>query len=75
MGKRGSPFATELPRIEQRNAEIVRRYKAGEDLAGIGVDLDLTRERIPLGPTDTYSAPHGRARIRTWDRGVMSPLL
>jgi hypothetical protein len=49
MGKRGSPFATELPRIEQRNAEIVRRYKAGEDLAGIGVDLDLTRERIPQG--------------------------
>jgi hypothetical protein len=75
MGKRGSPFATELPRIEQRNAEIVRRYKAVEDLAGIGVDLDLTQGAHPPGPTDTYSARNGRARIRTWDRGVMSPLL
>jgi hypothetical protein len=46
MGKQGSPFAAELPGLEQRNAEIVRRYKAGEELASIGVSLDLMRERI-----------------------------
>jgi len=46
MGKRGSPFAAELPGIEQRNVEIVRRYNAGEELASIGTSLDLTRERI-----------------------------
>ena len=46
MGKQGSPFAAELPRLEQRNAEIVRRYRAGEELASIGVSLDLTRECI-----------------------------
>jgi integrase len=46
MGKRGSRFAAQLQGIEQRNAEIVGRYKAGEELASIGVDLDLTRERV-----------------------------
>jgi Sigma-70, region 4 len=46
MGKRGPPFAAELPGIELRNAEIIRRYEAGEELASIGVSLDLTRERI-----------------------------
>jgi hypothetical protein len=46
MGKQGSPFAAELPGLELRNAEIVRRYKAGEDFARIAANLDLTRERI-----------------------------
>ena len=46
MGRRGSPFAAERAGIERRDVEIVRRYKAGEELASIGVDLDLTRERI-----------------------------
>lgn len=46
MGRRGSPFAAERAGIERRDVEIVRRYTAGEELASIGVDLDLTRERI-----------------------------
>jgi hypothetical protein len=46
MGKQRKPFAAELPGIELRNAEIVCRYKAGEGLASIGVDLELTRERV-----------------------------
>jgi DNA-directed RNA polymerase sigma subunit (sigma70/sigma32) len=73
MGRQGSPFAAELPRLEQRNAEIVRRYRAGEELASIGVDLDLTRERIrqivrsagawvrPSSPTAKRKGP-GRVR-------------
>jgi hypothetical protein len=57
MGKRGSPFDAELPGIERRNAEIVRRYKAGEELASIGVDLDLTRERATIYLTHQLAVP------------------
>jgi hypothetical protein len=46
MGKRGGVFAGARPGIEQRNAEIVRRYKAGENLASIGASLGFTRERV-----------------------------
>jgi hypothetical protein len=46
MGDRGSPFAVDLPGIERRDAEIVRRYEAGEKLAGIGTALDLAWERV-----------------------------
>jgi hypothetical protein len=46
MGKQGRPFAAELPGIERRNAEMVRRYKAGENLASIGASLGFTRERV-----------------------------
>src|ERR1700693_5900887 len=46
MGRQGSPFASELPGIEQRNAEIVHRHKGGEDLASIGASLGLTRARV-----------------------------
>jgi hypothetical protein len=31
---------------EQRNAEMVRRYEAGENLATIGARLGFTRERV-----------------------------
>jgi hypothetical protein len=46
MGKQGRPFAAELPGIERRNAEMVRRYKAGENFASIGASLGFTRERV-----------------------------
>lgn len=46
MGKQGRPSATELPGIKRRNAEMVRRYEAGETLASIGASLGFTRERV-----------------------------
>ncbi len=46
MGRQGRPFAADLPGIERRNAEMVRRYKAGENVASIGASLGLTRERV-----------------------------
>lgn len=46
IGKQRRPFAAELPGLEQRNSAIARRYKAGEDFASIGANLDLTRERV-----------------------------
>ena len=46
MGKRGGVFASARPGIEQRNAEMVRRYQAGENLASIGASLGFTRERV-----------------------------
>jgi hypothetical protein len=46
MGKRGGIFVAARAAIEQRNDELLRRYKAGESLASIGVAVDLTRERV-----------------------------
>lgn len=46
MGKRGGVFVATRAAIEQRNAEMVCRYEAGESLASIGVAFDLTRERV-----------------------------
>jgi hypothetical protein len=46
MGKRGRVFAAARPRIEQRNAEMLRGYRAGENLASIGASLGFTRERV-----------------------------
>jgi Sigma-70, region 4 len=46
MGKRGGVFAASRPGIEQRNVEMLRRYKAGENLANIGVIFGVTRERV-----------------------------
>jgi Sigma-70, region 4 len=46
VGKQGRPFAADLPGIERRNAEMVRRYTAGENLARIGASLGVTRERV-----------------------------
>jgi Sigma-70, region 4 len=45
-GKRGDAFTAARPGIEQRNAEMLRRYKAGENLASIGSSLGFTRERV-----------------------------
>jgi hypothetical protein len=46
MGKRGGVFAEARPGIEQRNAEMLRRYEAGENLTCIGASLGFTRERV-----------------------------
>ena len=46
MGKRGGVFADARPGMEQRNAEMLRRYKSGENLASIGTSLGFTRERV-----------------------------
>jgi Sigma-70, region 4 len=46
MGKRGRVFAEARPGIEQRNAEMLRRYKTGENLSSIGASLGFTRERV-----------------------------
>lgn len=32
--------------MERRNADILRRYRAGESLASIGAGIGLTRERV-----------------------------
>jgi hypothetical protein len=36
----------QLQSVEERNAEIVRRYQTGETLASIGSSRGLTRERV-----------------------------
>jgi hypothetical protein len=46
MGRQRGHYAAEFPELARRDAEIVRRYEAGETLASIGADVDLTRERI-----------------------------
>jgi len=42
----GRPSAAQARRDALRNAEVVRRYEAGETLANIGAGIGLTRERI-----------------------------
>ena len=46
MGRRGRVPATALRDMERRNAEMVRRHKAGETLASIGLAMGFTRERV-----------------------------
>jgi hypothetical protein len=45
-GVRGRHTAAQLPLDALRDLEVVRRYEAGEALAGIGAAMGLTRERI-----------------------------
>jgi hypothetical protein len=65
MGRGGSVFAAELSGLAQRNGVIFRRYWAGEDFAGMGASLDLTRERVRRGST---SAPSKIAPGQSRDR-------
>jgi hypothetical protein len=46
MAKRGRLPATAPVGLDRRNAEMLRRYEAGETLASIGVGLGFTRERV-----------------------------
>jgi hypothetical protein len=47
MNRTRRPIAPEpRPALAQRNAEMVRRYEGGENLARIGASLGLTRERV-----------------------------
>jgi hypothetical protein len=46
MGKRRGIFAAARPGIERRNAEMLSRYKAGENLASIGA-MPTTAQRFP----------------------------
>jgi len=47
MDNVGQPAAGDSPPgSQQRNAEMVRRYEAGETLESIGASLGLTRERV-----------------------------
>ena len=40
------PTRAQSQSVEERNAEIVRRYEIGETLASIGLSRGLTRERV-----------------------------
>ncbi len=42
----GSHSTAQLPLIERRDAEILHRYEAGENLASVSEALELTRECI-----------------------------
>jgi hypothetical protein len=46
VGRQRGHLLAEFPELARRDAEIVRRYKAGENLASIGAALDLTRQRV-----------------------------
>lgn len=46
MGGNGRSSRLSLEAVEQRNAEMVRRYQSGETLSSIGASVGLTRERV-----------------------------
>lgn len=61
--------------IQRRNAEIVRRYRAGDNLASIGARIGLTRERVRQIVRDTGAVmPWGfKCAVRDCDTSPRAP--